>query len=420
MCFKILFLVSACTWAGTLRAGAREDYLAAAAAQKAGQWAEAAQGYSKVTAQLPKYAPAWKQLAVTRFYLGDFEGAVASADRYLELQPDDAAFAAWTDNTRRKLKLPPRRTPEPTPTPALPTPVPTPESLLLEAPPPGADAQAVTAFEAEQINAQAGGDIAKLEEHNTKLQIQSMTEEAAAVLRRRTPARGRLKPGLRLLGGLGFGLGSFKHGEEVKHENAPSGTPYEGKPAGGFSSSAEFFLLAGESLDFSLGVYPLLWSDNRKSSVTGTLTRSDSSEASATFLPLMVGLAWHQRLSPNFKLFFSAGGGSILSARVHLKEQLAQTNPSGITVTTLQANLDYGPAPAWNLRLGGEWIANPRLSFLLLGQLLGANFADGTGSFSSESRNESGVILASASGPWPPTPLTLMNLNLLAGLNIRF
>jgi hypothetical protein len=123
---------------GTLRADAHQDFLDGMAAEHAKTWSEAAQDFLRVTAKLPNYAPAWKQLASCRFFMDDFEGAAATADRYLRLAPSDTAFAQWDDAMRARNHLPPRVLPTPTPAPLVPTPVP---SILQAAPPPDLDAE---------------------------------------------------------------------------------------------------------------------------------------------------------------------------------------------------------------------------------------------------------------------------------------
>lgn len=416
-----LLLALGCLLPGALRADARADYLAATEDQKAGRWAEAAQGYTKVTAQLPKYAAGWKQLATARYYLGDLEGAVASADRYLALQPQDSAFAAWADKLRAKLKLPPAATPVPSPVAATPAPTPAPEGLLYAAPPPGADAETVPLEAAAIINSQAASNIEQLEAQEADRSAEQMAEEAASILRQREPEHGAIKLGLRLMGGWALGLGSFKHGESVDSSTTPSSNPYDGQPAGGGAGLLELTAGFGDSLDFGLGVYPLLWSDSRKSSQTGTLTRSNSSEANAAFLPLMGSLTWRKPVTAGFSAIVAGGFGVIPSATVNVKSQTVQTSASGLSVTTVDGHLDYGLAPAWRAMVGGEWAVGPQLAFDLGLQLLGASFADAGGSVNVEVADETGATTFQAKNvAVTPQALQVMSLDILAGLKLRF
>lgn len=121
-----------------LAADAHQDFLDGMNAEKTKTWDDAAQDFLRVSAKLPSYAPAWKQLATCRYYMNDFEGAAATAERYLRLVPNDSAFAHWDELMRAQNHLPPRVLPTPTPPPLIPTPVP---SILQDAPPPDADAE---------------------------------------------------------------------------------------------------------------------------------------------------------------------------------------------------------------------------------------------------------------------------------------
>lgn len=408
-----------------LRADARTDYLAAAEAQKAGRWDEAAQGYSKVTAQQPGYAPAWKQLASARYYLGDHEGAVASADRYLALKPEDTAFAAWADRLRKKLGLPPRATPSPTPGPALPAPVialaPTPESLIGIAPPPGADAEIVPMEQAVSLNSDAAAKIAQLEAQEAERSALQMAEEGSSLRRRRAPARGSLKLGLRLMGGWAIGTGSFEHGEDVESPTAYSTRRYNGAPAGGGSAVIELLAQMGERLDLGVGVYPLLWSDQKKSSQTSTVTRSNSSEASAALLPIMAGLTLRQPLAKGFNGLLSGGFGIVPSTTLKVKSQTVQTYGGGLDVTSIDARLDYGLTPAWRVMAGGEWVLGPRLSLDLGVQALGASFADAGGVADVEVTDQTGATLFKAKDlVVAPQPLQVMSISFLAGVRVLF
>jgi tetratricopeptide (TPR) repeat protein len=136
-----LGLCLALSSAVALHADARSEFLAAAEHQKAQRWAEAAQGYARVTALSPTYALAWKQLASCRYYLGDLEGAEASAQRYLTLNPNDAAFLAWDGQLRSKLKLAPLDLSTPVPTP-IPTALPV-DGAITAAPAPSTDAEVI-------------------------------------------------------------------------------------------------------------------------------------------------------------------------------------------------------------------------------------------------------------------------------------
>jgi tetratricopeptide (TPR) repeat protein len=395
--------------------------LAAVEHQKAGRWPEAAQGYARVTAQAPDFAAGWKQLATARFHMGDFEGAVASADRYLALQPQDEAFAAWSDQMRTRLKLPPRVTPAPTPGPPTPSPVPTPEGLLMQPPPPGIDAVTVPIEAATALNAEAMADIAELEEQEARRSRAQMADEAAAILRQREPARGSARVGLRLLGGLALGLGRFEHGEAVDSATTPSPARHNGAPAGGGAGVAELSLGFGERLELGLGAFPILWHDSRKSIQTDTVSRSNSSEAGAAFVPLLASLTWRWPLQGGVSLLLGGGAGVIPSAQVRVKSETAQTHASGVDVTQVDARLDYGLAPAWRVMAGAAWALGPKLSFELAAQMLGASFADAGGSAKLEQRDETGAVLLSMDGvPVSPQPLQVLSLNLLAGLNWRF
>lgn len=412
--------------AGSLRADARADFMQAVEQQKAKQWADAAQSFMKVTAQLPKYAPAWKQLATCRYYLGDYEGSVASTDRYLALQPDDSAFAKWSDGVRAKLKLAPRVAP-PAPTApvvaAAPAPAPVTESLLVAAPPPGADAVAVPQETAAMVNAQASMQAPALEQKGGQLTEDELIAEAAAVRATRPePKRqGKLKLGLRLLGGYSLGLGSFAHGEDVNDAQTPSGKTYAGHPSEGAAGAAELLLALQPQWDATLGLYPLVWGENRKSSVTSSVTRSNSSEASALFLPLMIGGAWHPKIAPGIEAVASVGVGVVPSARVSVKSQTVQTYPAGLSTTTATANFDYALAPAWRLGLGAEWAASPGLALHIGMQVLGASFSDAAGSADVDVSDESGNSLLHISGATvPPQSLQVLSTAFMAGLTARF
>lgn len=418
-----MLLALACLFPTALKADARADYLAAMEAQKAGNYADAALGFSKVTAQLPKYAAGWKQMATARYYMGDLEGAVASADRYLELQPSDSAFAAWSDKLRAKLKLPPRAEPQANPAPitATPTEAATPEGILLAAPPPGADAEIVPPEAAAAINSEASTDIQALEKQEADRSADQMAEDAAAILRQREPEHGDLHVGLRLMGGWALGLGSFKYGESVDSSTTPSNNSYDGQPAGGGAALLELSLGFGGALDLGVGVYPLLWSDTHKSSQTGALTRSNDSEANATLLPLMASLTWRHPLSTDFSALLAGGVGAIPSAKLRVKSQTVQTNATGLTVTQTDASLDYGLAPAWRVMAGGEWSVSPQMAFDLGLQVLGASFADAGGTADVEITDETGATLAKAQGTTVlPQAFQVLSLDILAGLSLHF
>lgn len=418
-----VLLALACLVPAGLKADARADYLAASEAQKAGNYAEAALGFSKVTAQLPKFAAGWKQMATARYYMGDLEGAVASADRYLELQPSDSAFGAWSDKLRAKLKLPARVEPQASPAPvtATPTEIATPEGILFAAPPPGADAEIVPPEAAAAINSEASTDIQALEKQEADRSAEQMANDAAAILRQREPEHGDLHVGLRLMGGWALGLGSFKYGESVNSSTLGSSDNYDGKPAGGGAALLELSLSFGDSFDLGLGVYPLLWSDTHKSSQTDTLTRSNDSQADAVLLPLMASLTWRHPISAGFSTLLAGGVGAIPSASLHVKSQTVQTSASGLTVNTTDAQLDYGLAPAWRVMLGGEWSVSPQLAFDLGLQVLGASFADAGGSYDLEVTDETGASLYKAQGlPVTAQALQVLSMDVLAGLSLHF
>lgn len=412
--------------AGALRADARADFMQAAELQKSKQWADAAQAYMKVTAQLPKYAPAWKQLATCRYYLGDYEGSVASTDRYLALQPDDTAFASWSDGVRAKLKLPPRvQAPAPVSVPvavAIPAAEAAPDNSLAAAPPPGADAVAVTEGKAAVLNAQAAVQAQSLESVGTLSTEQQLIDEAEAVRASRPEAsHGKLKLGLRLLGGYSLGMGSFTHGEDVNDASIPSNKGYAGHPADGAAGVAELLLALQPQWDATLGLYPLAWSENRKSSVTSSVTRSNNSDASALFLPLMVGACWHPQVVPGIQAVVSLGLGAVPGARVTVKSQTVQTSASGLNTTTSTAHFDYALAPAWRAAVGAEWAASPAIGLHLGVQLLGAAFSDAVGSADADVSDETGATLLSVSGvPVPPQSLQLLSTAFLGGLTVRF
>jgi hypothetical protein len=413
--------------AGSLRADARADFMQALELQKAQKWGEAAQNYMKVTAQLPKYAPAWKQLATCRYYMGDYEGSVASTDRYLALQPSDTAFAKWSDGVRAKLKLPPRELPA-APVVAMPVPAAVPVAAPVDTvgmaaiPPPSADAKVVAPENASVLNAQAAENAVALEQKADQSAEEQMIAEAAAVKASRPDApRGKLHLGLRLLGGYSLGLGSFSHGEDVNDAMTPSGNRYAGHPAEGAAGAAELLLAVRPQWDASLGLYPLVWGETRKSSVTTSVTRSNSSDASALFMPIMVGASWHPRLAKGLQAVASLGVGAVPGARVTVKSQTVQTFPAGLNTTTATATYDYALAPAWRAALGAEWAASPSLGLHLGVQVLGASFSDMGGNADVDVVDETGTTLLRAKGvAVPAQSLQLLSTAFLGGLSVRF
>ena len=223
---SLALLGIALSLAASAQADAHDDFVAGNAAVAQKQWPDAAQDYMRVTAQLPKFASAWKALASCRYYMGDLEGAVASSDRYLDLQPQDAAFAAWANSLRAKLQLPPRTTPAPTAaaTPAA-TPAPADAGILVAAPAPDAEAESVPLEAAQALNADAAEGVVDREKQATADAAAEMAADAAKVkAQQRGPAheRGPVHAGLRVLGGWALGLGSFGYGEAVDDPSALS------------------------------------------------------------------------------------------------------------------------------------------------------------------------------------------------------
>jgi len=378
-------------------ADARSDFLEAVEHQKAQRWAEAAQAYAKVTAQAPTHAPAWKQLATCRFYLGDLEGAEASSQRYLKLQPNDAGFAAWNGQLRQKLKMPPLDLGTPVPTP-LPTPV-AEEGPLSAVPAPDAVAEVVPEAMAAASSAAAAA------------------AEPVAV----APARQAQTFGLRLAGAFHFGLGRFEHGEAVASSTAASGQAYPGQAALGPGALVELLWGRGPSFEWSLGAYPLFWSETQRSSRTDAVTRSNESTASATLLPLLLGAGWRLPLGPTVHGLLSAGLGVLPSAQVAVRTETVQTSANGLTNTRGQSSVSYALAPAWRLGAGVEVPLGQRSAFYLGAQVLGAQFAAAGSSSSFEVLDQSGAVLSSAQGvSGQAQALSVLSAGALAGLSFRY
>jgi hypothetical protein len=272
------------------------------------------------------------------------------------------------------------------------------------------------------INATASAAMAEVEAQGQADSEAQMAAEADAILRGREPKRGAIKPGLRLWGGGSFGLGSFSYGEDVESATAPSSRSYNGQPAAGGTGGAELLLGFGPRIALTLGAYPIFWADSRKSSQTSSVTRSNSSEASASFLPLMGGVSFAQPLGPSFSLLFQGGVGVIPSATVRQKIQTVQTFASSLEVTDVDGTTEYGLAPAWRVLAGGEWSLGGAWAFDLGLQMLGANFGSASGSGSVTVTDQSGTKLYGTPTAVTGTPqeLNVLSLSLLAGLRYNF
>jgi tetratricopeptide (TPR) repeat protein len=411
--------------ASLARADAHDDFVAGNAAVGQKQWADAAQDYMRVTAQLPKYAPAWKALSSCRYYMGDFEGAVASADRYVALQPADAAFAHWSDSLRAKLNLPPSATPAPAATP-VPTvaPAAADSGILVAAPPPDAEAEAVPLEAAQQLNAEAAQGAVATEQKAQQDAADDMAADAARVkaAQKGPTSRARAQVGLRLLGGWALGLGSFSYGESVDDPVNLSPQAYDASPAQGGSGAVEALLDAGPHVELSLGVYPVAWTDTRDSSATSTVTRSNSAQANGLLMPVMLSVAWRQALTQGWSLVAAGGAGLAPGNRVSVKTQTVQTYATGLTVTTANADYDYAAALAWRAAAGAEWQAGTAVSLYLGLQLLGADFASVAPSGNVQSTDETGAsvpVPAAVALPGPEA-LSVLSLQFMAGLTLRY
>jgi hypothetical protein len=423
---SLALLGIALSLAASARADAHDDFVAGNAAATQKQWADAAQDYMRVTAQLPLYAPAWKALASARYYMGDLEGAVASSDRYLDLQPQDAAFGAWANSLRAKLQMPPRSTPAPTPgpTPAA-TPAPADTGILVAAPPPDAGAESVPLEAAQELDAAAAEGMVDQDKQATADAAADMAADAArvkAAQRGIAHARGPLHAGLRLLGGWALGLGHFNYGEAVDDPTALSPQAYDASPAQGGSGAVEALVDVGAHVELSLGAYPLAWGDTRDSSATSTVTRSNSSQVQGGLVPLMVSLAWRQALGQGWSLLAAGGAGMAPGNRVNVKTQTVQTSASGLTATNIDADYDYASAPAWRAALGAEWQVGPMVCVYLGLQLLGADFASVTPTGSATAQDETGATVAVPAAVAVPGPeaLDVLSLQFMGGLTLRF
>lgn len=424
----LLWAAAAC-----LRADAPADYAAGMQQSRAKNWPEAAQDFTRATAQDPSMAAAWKQLATSRWYLGDYDGAVASADRYLDLQPGDTGFTAWTEGLRQHQHLP-ARTPgfpsagavsptasaiSPSANAISPTAVASPltasadnapqglspaaDSIVAAPPPPGAEAESVPLEAAAQINQDA--------------QNQASSVESSAQPR-------SVHVGVRLMGGWALGLGSFQHGEAVASDSGGSGAAYRGSVAGGSSGALEALVDFGDHVELTLGLYPIAWNDSHSSSASGTLARSNSSDASASFLPLLVSAGWRQALGGGWTLLALAGGGTLPATTVSVSGQTVQTDASGgLTVSTLHASYAYAASPAWRAELGAEWQAPASPLSLHLGiQALGASMAGVAPTGDVESVDQDGNPAATPTDLVLPAPqaLGLVDVAFLAGLCLRY
>jgi hypothetical protein len=409
------------------RADARADFIAGNDAAAKKDWGEAAQAYMRVTAQLPKYAVAWKALASARYYMGDLEGAVASADRYLDLGVVDPPFAGWANGLRAKLKLPPRPTPVPTAAPTLAaTPAPAPDNgILLAAPAPDAGAEAVPLEAAQELNAVAAEGAAATEQQAQVDAEAEMAADAARVKQARSggPAkRGRTSVGLRLLGGWSLGLGRFGHGESVESSTSLGSLAYDAKPAQGGLGAVEALLGIGDHAELSLGAYPLAWSSNRDSAATSTVTRSNSSEANGLLVPLMLSAGWRQAVGQGWTLVLAGGAGLVPATRAHVKSQTVQTTASGLTVTTVSADYDYASALGWRAALGAEWKAGPNVSLYLGTQALGASFDAVAPTGTIQSVDAGGASVAVPSDVAIPSTqgLNVLSVGFMGGLTLRY
>jgi len=415
-------LAGLCLAAGpaALRAEARQDYLAGTAAMQAKTWDEAAQDFTRVTAQAPRYAQGWKQLATCRYYLGDLEGAVASSDRYLDLAPADTAFSAWEAGLRARLRLPPRAvaTPVPTLSPS-PLPTPAPAGILQAAPPPGADAELAPSAAGAASPAAAEGAAPAQSVAAQSVAAQSAVPQSMETQSMAPPETAR-RWGLRLLGGWSWGLGSTSFGESVDSSTLASASGYASKPASGLSGVVEALASLGEHLDLTLGAYPISWDDQEQSSATTAVTRSNNSEASAVFLPLMLGLSWHQPLG-NATLVAALGLGAVPAAQVTVKSQTTQTQTDSLLTYTGTSTIQYGLAPTWRIWLGAEWAISASVAVDLGLQALGASFAAQGGSGQLQITDQDGAAQpGSGAFSTQPQALSVLSLGALAGLAVRF
>jgi hypothetical protein len=390
-----LGLCLALSSAVALHADARSEFLAAAEHQKAQRWAEAAQGYARVTALSPTYAPAWKQLASCRYYLGDLEGAEASAQRYLTLNPNDAAFLAWDGQLRSKLKLAPLDLSTPVPTP-IPTALPV-DGAITAAPAPSTDA--------EVIDSSAS---------TPELQAQLVEDSPAAA------AKAVTTWGLRLAGSISLGLGKFEHGEQVTSSTTPSNKTYPGQAGMGLGGLAELLYAWNPKWELSLGLYPVAWQETQSSAQTSTVTRSNESTASGLLLPVLINGGARFPLSPTITALLSAGLGVIPSAHVEVEDSTVQTATSSLVHTKLKGAIDYGLAPAWRLAAGMEVPLNKIAAIYVGGQLLGAQFSATAGNYSYQDFDQSGNLLGSGTGTSKPIDLSVLSASALVGLSARF
>ena len=405
-------------------ADARADFIEAAGQQKAQHWAEAAQAYAKVTAQSPAYAPAWKQLASCRYYLGDLEGAEASAARYLKLQPGDSSFAAWDGQLRTKLKLPPLELNGPAPTP-MPTALPIDGAITVAMPAPGADAELVGGA----VGAPAAGAVTPAPAAEAAspvvpastpaaLQAQLVEEPGAAASAPQSTGPGF---GLRLAGSFSLGLGHFEHGEQVNSSSAPSDKAYPGQAGMGVGGLAELLYAPGGLFEFSFGAYPIAWSETQSSSQTDSVTRSNESTAKGLILPLLLGVGGRFPLSPLITGILSVGLGVVPSAHVEVEDSTVQTSSNSLTNTRVKASGDYGLAPAWRLAAGMDVALSSHASAYLGAQVLGAQFSGAEGTASFEVLDQSGATLASGSGlKTKSQALNVLGAGALVGLSYRF
>lgn len=391
-----------------LHADARSEFLAAAEHQKGQRWAEAAQGYARVTALSPTYGPAWKQLATCRYYLGDLEGAEASARRYLALNPSDASFLAWDGQLRAKLKLAPLdlSTPVPTPVPTL-LPV---DGAITAAPAPSADAEVIGGPAASA----AVGQSSPVAAASPELQAQLIEDDPAAAVASRTTW------GLRLAGSFSLGLGKFEHGEQVTSSSTPSNKGYPGQAGMGLGGLAELLYAWDPKWELSVGLYPIAWQEAQSSSQTSAVTRSNESTASALLLPLLINGGARFPLSPNITALLSAGVGVIPSAHVEVEGSTVQTAASSLTNTKVKGAIDYGLAPAWRIAAGMEVPLNKVAAIYVGGQLLGAQFSATAANFSFQNFDQSGNLLSSGSGTSKPVDLSVLSAGALVGLSARF
>lgn len=419
-----------------LHADARSEYATALEQVKAKNWADAAQSFARVTALAPDYAQGWKQLATCRYYLGDVEGAEATAVRYLKLVPTDAAFAAWDGQLRTKLKLPPLDlAPKPAAAPVVVAPKE--DAVLAAAPPPGADAETIasaaaaganvaTAAESAQPAAQAASPAeAKPQAATATEQVSFETQGSQAQSAQAEPAQEDRTPfkrvGLRLLGSFSLGLGKFAHGEDVNSSTTASGKQYSGQVALGLGGAGEFLYNLSRHWELSLGLYPLNWQETRRSSQTDTVTRSNESTANALFLPVLLGIGYRADLGGGLSTLFSLGLGAVPSAQVSIKSQTVQTTATGLSNSTVNSTYNFSTAPAWRLGAGLEVPVGSVVGIYLGGQLVGATFAPVLGTHNGETVDETGAVTNSFSGVSALSrDLTLMSASALAGLALHF